>query len=442
MRLQLLGDMPDEHEQKPDCDRDSRRRRLSIRILVGSVLVVWIITVAALLVIARSTPEKSAIDTELEGVKQPSRALNPTKVYKSKTDTAVASLEQPCWPVYGRRPSRTSNAADLAHGVPARKTWSLRVGIMEFPPAYCDGVLYVNNQHGETFAVESKSSRILWRRKTAQIYDSTPAVSGSRIFVGAFKPGSISALDRATGKLLWTLKAGGAVEASPIVVEDTVFATSKDRRVYAINPRTGRVRWVFRTGGELKNSPSYSKGLIYVGNYAAEVFALRATNGKPVWRKALGGVRGDRIYASVAVTDGIAFVATVRGDIYAIDAKSGRIRWTTDIPGYVYTTPTISGGRLFVANYVGEVYAFNALNGRRMWKRKLGGTFSGSPTVIGDLLYVSSLSRQRTWALGVGSGRIRWQYPDGRYVSGIASERAIYLSMGSKLTRWVTSASK
>jgi outer membrane protein assembly factor BamB len=411
-----------------------------VSLAVALAVVAWVGGVVVATIAVRSQPEDSALDTQLVGVDEPDAALQPAQQQPEPAPVRAQGppVEQPCWPIYGRNPARTSDASDLRHGIPQRPTWFLRVGIMEFPPSYCDGVLYVNNQRGETMAIRANNRQVIWRRQTAKVYDSTPAISGDRLFVGSYSPGGVQALDRRTGQRLWRLVAGGPVEASPVVVDGLVYATSIDRRVYAIEEETGQVRWAFRTGGAVKDSPSVVGGRVYVGNYAAEVFSLDARTGRVHWRRSVGGVRGDRIYSSVPISRSTAYFATVRGQVYALDTRNGATRWRQEIPGYVYSTPAISGNRLFIGNYQGEVHAFDARTGRRVWKRTVGGTISGSPTVIGDVVYVSSLSRSRTWGLSVRDGRTLWEYPDGRYVTGIATRDALYLSMGSTISRWVT----
>lgn len=414
-----------------------RRRRVLVLLAVGAALVAWTGGIVVATIAARNAPERGALDTELDGVRQPTEALQPTRPEPKR---ATPAAEGPCWPVYGRSPARNSNASSLDHGIPQRRTWRMRIGIMEFPPSFCDGILYVNNQRGQTWAIRASDKRILWKRQTARVYDSTPAVSGERLIVGSFSPGDVQALDRRTGRRLWRLQAGGAVESSPVVVDGIVYATSKDRRVYAIDERTGRVRWAYRTGGEVKDSPTVVGGRVYVGNYAAEVLSLDAKTGAVKWSRAFGGVLGDRIYSSVPIDGRSAYFVTVRGNVYSLDTRDGSTRWQQSIPGYVYSTPAISGGRLYIGNYQGDVYAFDVKTGRQVWREHIGGTISGSPTVIGDVLYVSSLSGRKTFGLSPRNGRVLWKHGDGRYVSGIGTDAALYLSMGSTLSRWTTRA--
>ena len=402
-----------------------------------ALLAIWGAGIGAAVIAMRHEPKASALDTKLDGVQQPSKAAQPTKPPVT-APPAAAAVEGPCWPTYGRTSGRTSDAAAINHGIPKTMTWQLRIGIMEFPPSFCDGVLYVNNQRGVTWAIDAARKRVIWRRQSARMFDSTPAISGSRVFIGSYEPGDIQALDRRTGRLLWRLRTGAGVESSPVVSGGLVYATSRDRRVYAIDEATGKVRWAFRTGGEVKDSPTVVNGLVYVANYVGEVFALNARTGRVQWHRSVGGVLGDRIYSSVPVVGGRAYFGTIRGHIHAVDARTGRDIWQQSIPGYLYATPAISGGTLFVGNYPGRVYAFRTRDGGELWSRSIGGSMSGSPTVIGGLVYVSSLSARHTYALSAKTGRVAWQLPQGRYVSGIATDRAIYLSLNDVLSRWTS----
>ncbi|MCW2925168.1 MAG: hypothetical protein JWM98_2572, partial [Thermoleophilia bacterium] len=269
-----------------DRHPDPRRRRRIIVSIAAVVVILSLLAGGAVALIAhRNAPKDSHLDKQLDGVTQPSKADDPTPV---KPAPPKPYVEGPCWPVYGRTAGRTSDGSSLRHGIPKTRTWQVRIGLMEFPPAFCDGVIYVNNQRGQTWAVNATTKRLLWKQQTAQQFDSTPAVSGQRVFIGSYTPGTVQALDRATGRRLWKLDAGGPVESSPVVVGGLVYASSKDRRVYALDEATGKVRWAFLTGGEVKDSPSVVGGLVYVANYAGEVFALNARTGAVAWRKTFG----------------------------------------------------------------------------------------------------------------------------------------------------------
>ena len=81
---------------------------------VGAALLAWAGGIAVATIAAQRAPERSQLDTKLEGVTQPEHAEQPTEpVTPAKTPVAKPA-EGPCWPVYGRTAARTSDGADLS----------------------------------------------------------------------------------------------------------------------------------------------------------------------------------------------------------------------------------------------------------------------------------------------------------------------------------------
>ena len=66
---------------------------------------------------------------------------------------------------------------------------------MEFPPSYCDGMLYVNTLRGHTWAIDAATGKVRWKRSVEGSKPSTPAIDGPRLLV-ASKAGTLTALDR------------------------------------------------------------------------------------------------------------------------------------------------------------------------------------------------------------------------------------------------------
>jgi outer membrane protein assembly factor BamB len=79
--------------------------------------------------------------------------------------------------------------------------------------------------------VDARTGKGLWTVATQARVESSPAVVGSRVFVGS-SDGRLYALDLAHGTRLWEFNAGGALSASPAVAAGRLVIGSQDGRVY------------------------------------------------------------------------------------------------------------------------------------------------------------------------------------------------------------------
>ena len=71
-------------------------------------------------------------------------------------------------------------------------------------------------------------------------------------------------------------------------------------------------------------------GTLYAGSYDGNLYALDADTGRARWTYAVGG----KISGSAAVVDGIVYVATLAGGSYGIDTRDGTQRWHSPVGYY------------------------------------------------------------------------------------------------------------
>jgi outer membrane protein assembly factor BamB len=75
----------------------------------------------------------------------------------------------------------------------------------------------------------------------------------------------------------------------------------------------------------------------------------------------------------VAIADGtIYFGSSVTDQVYAVDAKSGEVRWTFTAEGPVRFAPTVVAGRVYFGSDDGYVYCLDADNGQIEWQHRAG----------------------------------------------------------------------
>ncbi len=71
------------------------------------------------------------------------------------------------------------------------------------------------------------------------------------------------------------------------------------------------------------------------------------------------------MYSSPALADGVIFVGSNDGKLYAVDAETGATKWTFAATGRIASSPAVSGGVVYVESYDSQLYAIDAATGRR-----------------------------------------------------------------------------
>ena len=74
------------------------------------------------------------------------------------------------------------------------------------------------------------------------------------------KDGTVTALTRKSGKVVWQLQTNAKVESSAAVAEGIAYFGATDGRLFAVDVDTGHVRWAFDTGGRLNAGPAPAAG--------------------------------------------------------------------------------------------------------------------------------------------------------------------------------------
>jgi outer membrane protein assembly factor BamB len=209
-----------------------------------------------------------------------------------------------------------------------------------------------------------------------------------RVFVGSSDRG-LYALRADDGRPIWRFETLGPVQTEPFYEpgEDALYFGSNDGALYKVAAQDGALRWRFMTNAEIGRRPILQNGMLYVVNANDTVVAIEAATGKLRWTQHRTPALGMEIagYAGPLVTPDRVYVAFSDGHVAAYDPLDGSERWPPvdlsaeveqaqgEVPRYldVDTTPvldTISVGRVvYVASYAGGVFALDAQTGSRIW---------------------------------------------------------------------------
>jgi outer membrane protein assembly factor BamB len=272
--------------------------------------------------------------------------------------------------------------------------------------------------------------RRLWTVFGRSLIEFPPVIAYGRLYFGTIG-GRFLAVEAETGEILWEKKFGRFTAASPAVADGIVYQPLMNKRgtdrasspgfLVAMDAETGAELWRFRTR-VVESSPLIVEDTIYFGTFDDKLHALDAASGRPRWTVQTG----DDVKGGPAFSKGTIYFASYDGKVYAVDARTGNKRWESSGQaglggaGNFYATPAVAYGRVFIGNTDGKVYAFGARSGDLLWAKGTGGFVYSSAAVWRRTVYAGSYDR-RLYALDAATGDVRWSFEANGPISGAAT---------------------
>lgn len=194
-----------------------------------------------------------------------------------------------------------------------------------------------------------------------------------------------------------------------VVFAGAVFAIN---RLQPPQMPSGREAWAYHLGS-LGSSPVVSNGVVYLGTQENKIFALDAASGRVMWSTQLGKNTSIRnsILPSPVVGNGMVYSNSQDGLLYALDARTGNTAWSYQT--LALAGPTVANGVVYIGSKDGVLSALDAVSGRELWSAQINGGLTASPVVASGLVYVIGGGNE-LYALDAQSGREQWR----RDVSG------------------------
>lgn len=118
---------------------------------------------------------------------------------------------------------------------------------------------------------EEGADPVVWRIDVNNGVDSgtwsTPAFH-ENLVIWPTKPGKVYGVDRTTGAIVWTLKVGGPVLSSPVVVDGTLILgdATGTLRAWTLSSPEPTLKWEVKLSGNIESTPAVWNGRIYVGS--------------------------------------------------------------------------------------------------------------------------------------------------------------------------------
>lgn len=227
--------------------------------------------------------------------------------------------------------------------------------------------------------------------------DSEPGWNGWGVTLGntRFEPADAAGLTPEQVpqlKVKWAFGIPNGLSAygQPTVVSGRVFVPTDIGYVYSLDAQTGCVYWSYQTEGYTRTAVTVrpvkdngdTKYAAYFGDGHSFAYAVDARTGKQLWKTKVDDDFISRITAAPAVYDGVVYVpvssseefsasapdypcCTMRGNVVALNANTGKIIWRTYLVGVPKPTQKNAAGVQLYAPSGGDVWDSPTIDTKR-----------------------------------------------------------------------------
>jgi outer membrane protein assembly factor BamB len=167
-------------------------------------------------------------------------------------------------PSVGRKVVYVNNASGRLNAIDGTATnWFLETKIYKY--------LKVLHLYGDLPKLPLPSGH-LWSRPLGPFTGSSPLLVEDRLYIGVGS--GLLAMNLSNKELLWEFRTGGAIISSPALSGTALYVGSNDGHVYALETRTGKLLWKYGTDGKITASPTVADGTVFIGSHDGKFYAL------------------------------------------------------------------------------------------------------------------------------------------------------------------------
>lgn len=122
---------------------------------------------------------------------------------------------------------------------------------------------------------------------------------------------------------------------------------------------------------------------------------------KLLWKFKTGGP----LYASPVIANGILYIGSTDGKLYALDAKQWGIKWVFNAGEAIRYSAAVHGDRVYFSARNNKVYALDAKTGEKLWEFKSKNWMDAPPIVVDNKVYVGAF-RSKIYVLNARTGSL------------------------------------
>lgn len=183
--------------------------------------------------------------------------------------------------------------------------------------------------------------------------------------------------------------------------------------------------WNFNTGSSITSTPQYYDKKLYCSTHNGELYSLNANSGKLLWKISLE----EKNASTPLITEDNIYIVINDRDLLKLDRKTGIQKWIyrspyntkkIDFPwDFFHSTPYLWKDSIFYSDNIGNCYAIHKDTGELIWfynpaeesiNRRFLYVGNNSPIIYKDRLYYTS--SEGLHSIDPLNGRELWRYSE------------------------------
>ncbi|MFN0198298.1 MAG: PQQ-binding-like beta-propeller repeat protein [Planctomycetaceae bacterium] len=228
-------------------------------------------------------------------------------------------------------------------------------------PVVNDGRVYTSGASGVVVCLDAVKGDVLWQRNLQQDFPESEVIGSTSLLIEGdlvilmpcAKPNAtVLALDKQTGKTVWTALEEAETASSAIAITDggvrqIIVWTSES--VTSLEPATGKTLWaerLFTTKDATVSTPVYRDGQLLIGGLMMQM-KQEPPSAVTLWPKSRATAR--RVFSdtsTAAFRGDYVYSARSFGEFICVDAKTGEVKWETD-----KVTTQLSGASVHITTH-------------------------------------------------------------------------------------------
>ena len=262
--------------------------------------------------------------------------------------------------------------------------------------------------------ISLKNGQTLWWLKTESGVASPITMLGSWVIVG-LRDGTVLKLESLTGKVVWRTELSGFVTRPFVLSGSTLLAVSVKQELLAMDFQSGKTTWIYdpqQTSDLVIRGaapPKVVGDTVYLGVASGELHAVDLSNGRLSWKSnpAYSEFRFHDVMGEIYAENNRVVISRYDGVVTGllVNGRTANVSWKQELSSI--TTSVVRNGVLYIGCVNGDVYGIEASTGRTLWKSKLSKQSVSFIFPTEKLLYVVG-SNGRLGAMNSSKGTIVW----------------------------------